>query len=124
MTIEELAKQVAANSEKLDKHLEEISKNSNGISNNSQQIQQNSYALEILKDYKDDNNKLFCVFKYISIAFAIVFVLWIATLWFLISTLKDIGTIEETTTVSQDNQNGYNNYIGNDGDITNGKADN
>ena len=35
--------------------------------------------------------------------------------------------VEETTTettVTQDNANGYNNYIGNDGDIVNGKADN
>ena len=36
-------------------------------------------------------------------------------------------TVEETTTettVTQDNASGYNNYIGNDGDIVNGKADN
>ena len=35
--------------------------------------------------------------------------------------------VEETTTettVEQDNASGYNNYIGNDGDIVNGKADN
>ena len=35
--------------------------------------------------------------------------------------------VEETTTetiVTQDNADGYNNYIGNDGDIVNGKADN
>ena len=35
--------------------------------------------------------------------------------------------VEETTTetiVTQDNAEGYNNYIGNDGDIVNGKADN
>ena len=30
----------------------------------------------------------------------------------------------EDTVITQDNANGYNNYIGNDGDITNGKADN
>ena len=35
--------------------------------------------------------------------------------------------VEETTTettVEQDNASGYNNYIGNDGDIVNGEADN
>ena len=35
--------------------------------------------------------------------------------------------VEETTTettVTQDNADGYNNYIGNDGDIVNGNADN
>lgn len=31
---------------------------------------------------------------------------------------------ETTTTVTQDNADGYNNYIGNDGDIVNGKSDN
>lgn len=31
---------------------------------------------------------------------------------------------ETTTTITQDNADGYNNYIGNDGDIVNGNADN
>ena len=31
---------------------------------------------------------------------------------------------ETTTTITQDNADGYNNYIGNDGDIVNGKTDN
>jgi hypothetical protein len=31
---------------------------------------------------------------------------------------------ETTTTITQDYADGYNNYIGNDGDIVNGKADN
>ena len=38
-----------------------------------------------------------------------------------------LEVVEETTTettVTQDNADGYNNYIGNDGDIVNGKADN
>lgn len=30
--------------------------------------------------------------------------------------------VVETTEITQDNENGYNNYIGNDGDIYNGKA--
>lgn len=31
--------------------------------------------------------------------------------------------VDEATTVTQDNENGYNNFIGNDGDIYNGEAD-
>ena len=31
--------------------------------------------------------------------------------------------VDEITTVTQDNENGYNNFIGNDGDINNGEAD-
>ena len=32
--------------------------------------------------------------------------------------------VYETTEVTQENESGYNSYIGNDGDIYNGKADN
>lgn len=31
--------------------------------------------------------------------------------------------VDEVTTITQDNENGYNNFIGNDGDINNGEAD-
>lgn len=34
------------------------------------------------------------------------------------------GVEETTTTITQDNEEGYNNYIGNDGDVVNGTADN
>ena len=40
---------------------------------------------------------------------------------------NQLEVVEETTTetiVTQDNADSYNNYIGNDGDIVNGKADN
>ena len=38
---------------------------------------------------------------------------------------NQIETVEETsTTITQDNENGFNNYIGNDGDIINGETDN
>ena len=32
--------------------------------------------------------------------------------------------VEESTTITQDNENGYNNYIGNDGDINYGETNN
>lgn len=32
-------------------------------------------------------------------------------------------TVEQTTEVTQENSGGCNNYVGNDGDITNGEAD-
>ena len=49
--------------------------------------------------------------------------MWFLTIGYLVYILNDIGTIDETT-ITQDNTNGYNNYIGNDGDIINGKTDN
>lgn len=116
MSIEELAKQVEENAKRLDNHLEEIKKNGNNISNNHKKIQQNSYALDILKDYKTGSKRMF-------IALMTVLLMWFATICYLVYVLNDIGVVEETT-VSQDNESGYNNYIGNDGDIINGKADN
>lgn len=74
-----------------------------------------SFASEILRDYKKTNKRMFAIWIITFIAFA-------GLLCYTIYLLNDIGTIE--TTVTQDNDSGYNNYIGNDGDITNGKTDN
>jgi hypothetical protein len=49
-------------------------------------------------------------------------VLLFAETVFMFYTLNDIGTYEDT--ITQENDGGYNNYIGNDGDINNGKTDN
>ena len=59
MSIEELEKQVKENAKRLDNHLEEIKKNGTNISHNHQKIQQNSYALDILKDYKEESKRWF-----------------------------------------------------------------
>lgn len=87
------------------------------IENKIKEVEQNSFALELLKDYKKANKRLFIIVL-------VVLSMWFATIGYLVYILNDIGTIEETTSVTQDNENGYNNYIGNDGDITNGKANN
>ena len=93
-----------------------IDKNADRIIENADRIQKNSYALEILNGYKTDNRRLFVILL-------IVLFMWFATIGYLVYVLNDTGTIEETT-VTQDNENGYNNYIGNDGEITNGEANN
>lgn len=36
---------------------------------------------------------------------------------------KQFDTVTETTTVTQENSDGVNNFIGNDGEITNGETD-
>ena len=72
-------------------------------------------ATEMLHILKTQNKRLFIIWIITSIAF-------ICLLGYTIYLLNDIGV--EETTVSQDNENGYNNYIGNDGDILNGKTDN
>lgn len=100
---------------KIEKNADKINSNADRINSNLEKIEKNSYALDILKDYKEDSKRLFIILF-------VVLIMWIATLGYLIYVLNDVGT--EETTVTQDNQSGYNNYIGNDGEITNGKADN
>lgn len=103
---------IDSNIEKLEKKIDD---NAIKIIENADRIQRNSYALEILNGYKTDNRRLF-------ITLLVVLVMWFSTMSYLIFVLRDMGTVEET--VTQDNQGGYNNYIGNDGDITNGETGN
>lgn len=79
-----------------------------------------SLAKEILSQMKKDNKRITTMF----------FIMWIITFIALITMTilyirlnNDIGVIETTTQeVTQDNTNGDNNFIGNDGDINYGKA--
>jgi hypothetical protein len=60
--------------------------------------------------------------KRLTIVVIVVVIFWALTFAYLAYVLNDIGVAE--TNVTQDNANGYNNYIGNDGEINNGKTDN
>lgn len=82
----------------------------------NEKVEQTSFAYELLSDMKKQNKRLFIIIL-------VILSMWFATIGYLVYILNDIGTIEETTTVTQDTQDGYNNYIGNDGEIINGKAD-
>ena len=77
-------------------------------------LKQESLAMEMIQDAKVQNKRLFIIW-------IITFIAFISLLGYTIYLLNDIGTIE-TTEVKQDNDKGYNNYIGNDGDINNGKT--
>lgn len=82
------------------------------------EIKEKSIAREMLEDYKKQNKRLFIVI-------ILILCMWFATGCYLVYILNDIGVIEETTTtqeVTQDNKDGSNNFIGNNGDINNGKA--
>jgi len=74
-------------------------------------------ASEMLHILKVQNKRLFIIWL-------VTFVAFIGLLGYTLWLLNDIGTIEDTTTITQDNEDGYNNYIGNNGDINNGKAEN
>nr|DAF88306.1 MAG TPA: hypothetical protein [Siphoviridae sp. ctt8434] len=79
------------------------------------EIQKESFATQILQDYKKQNKRQFIVIL-------VILGMWFATIGYLVYVLNDIGT--ETTEVTQENSDGNNNFIGNDGDITNGEAKN
>lgn len=73
MDIEELQKKVDANADRILNNLEKIATNEQKILDNESKIQKNSMALEILKDYKKQNKRLFVIL-------IIELVIWIATL--------------------------------------------
>ena len=119
--IKEALRIAKENQKKLDKHSNEINSNLQKINQNKEA---NTFALEIITQVNEGNKKWHSFAKTIAIAFIITLLLLGATFGYLIYVLNDTNTIEETTTISQDNENGYNNYIGNDGEIVNGKTDN
>ena len=80
-----------------------------------EEIQEESFAIQILKDYKKQSKRQFIVIL-------VILGMFTCLLGYTIWLLTDIGT--ETTEVTQDTNDGNNNFIGNDGDITNGKTDN
>lgn len=81
------------------------------------ELNKQSIAKEMLEDYKKQNKRLFVII-------IVILCMWFATGCYLVYILNDTGTIETTETITQDNEDGYNNYIGNDGEINNGKTDN
>ena len=78
-------------------------------------VKEKSLAMELLQDARKTNKRMFVII-------IVILVMWFATIGYLVYTLNDIGTYDET--VTQENEDGNNNYIGNDGDITNGETSN
>ena len=80
-------------------------------------VKEQSFAMDLLKDYKHQNKRQFIIIL-------VILTMWFATIGYLVYVLNDIGVIEETTQeVMQENESGNNNFIGNNGDITNGKTE-
>lgn len=87
-----------------------------------EKVEQVSFAMEMLQFSKKQNEQLENNNRRM---FAIILVLIgviLASVGYNIYLLNDTSTVE-TTEVTQDNDDGNNNYVGNDGDITNGKTD-
>ena len=69
MDIEELKKQLEENTNRIIANMNSLHSHEEMISNNKEQIKRNSYALEILKDYKEENNRLLTTLKIVCVLF-------------------------------------------------------
>ena len=74
MNIEDLEKKIESNANK-------INDNADKINSNLEKIEKNSYALDILRDYKEDSKRLFHILL-------IALGAWIITLGYLIYILS------------------------------------
>lgn len=85
----------------------------------NEKVEEITLAYELVQDTKKTNKRMFIIIL-------VILSMWFATIGYLVYVLNDIGVVEETTTqeVMQENDNGDNNFIGNDGDISYGKAEN
>ena len=79
-----------------------------------EEVKEQSFAMELLQDQRKQNKRLFIIW-------IITFLTLIGVTCYTLYLLNDISYVKETT-ITQENEDGYNNYIGNDGDITNGKT--
>lgn len=93
MELEELKKQLDENSKK--------------IIDNMNKIHQNSGALEILKDFKGDNKRLFTIL-------IIVLFMWFSTIVYLVYVLNDTATIDDIRTQEIDDSIEYSDIINGD----------
>lgn len=82
-----------------------------------QELKGQSLAMELLHQSKKTNQRIFIVWL-------ITFIAFIGLLGYTIYLLNDIGVETTAQEVSQENTDGTNNFVGNDGDIINGKAEN
>ena len=76
------------NNELLEDLKRQLDDNSKKIIENMNKIHQNSGALDILKDFKGDNKRLFVILM-------IILVMWFSTIVYLVYVLRDTGTFEE-----------------------------
>ena len=83
----------------------------------------NDMAVMPIAQHEKDQNRLMGIIKSLIAVIVSLIVLLVGTNvgWLIYEAQYE--AVEETT-ITQENEDGYNNYIGNDGDIVNGEADN
>ena len=84
----------------------------------------NDMAVMPIAQHEKDQNRLMCIIKRLIAVIVILIVLFVGSNvgWLIYNSQFEV--VKESTTITQENAEGYNNYTGNDGDIVNGKADN
>ena len=81
-------------------------------------------AVMPIAQHEKDQNRLMGIIKSLIAVIVVLIMLLVGSNIAWIVYESQLETVEKTTTetiVTQDNAEGYNNYIGNDGDIVNGK---
>lgn len=86
-----------------------------------EKVEKTSFAMEMLQFSKEQNVQLEKNNKRMFWIWIITFLGLVLSIGYIIYLLNDISTVDSTE-ITQENESGYNNYIGNDGDITNGEA--
>ena len=84
-------------------------------------------AVMPIAEHEKDQNRLMDIIKRLIAVIVILIVLLVGSNvgWLIYNSQFEV--VEETkteTNITQDNESGYNNYIGNNGDIVNGETDN
>lgn len=80
-------------------------------------------AVMPIAQHEKDQNRLMSIIKSLIAVIIVLIVLLVGSNvgWLIYEIQYEV--VEETSaTVEQENENGYNNYIGNDGDIVNGET--
>lgn len=84
----------------------------------------NDMAVMPIAQHEKDQNRLMSIIKSLIAVIVILIVLLVGSNvgWLICNSQFEV--VEESTTITQENEEGYNNYIGNDGDIVNGETNN
>ena len=84
----------------------------------------NDMAVMPIAQHEKDQNRLMGIIKRLILVIVILIVLFVGSNvgWLIYNSQFEV--VEESTTITQENAEGYNNNIGNDGDIVNGETNN
>lgn len=88
-----------------------------------EKVEKTSFAMEMLQFSKEQNKQLENNNRRMFIIILILIGVILVSGGYIVYLLNDISNVDNTE-ITQQNEDGYNNYIGNDGDITNGETNN